>query len=67
VDGVSVVAGKFAQERKSRAETELLRAFFLRWCEMHRRCADKNATTDDKLAAAQDLTDQAHKLKAFYG
>lgn len=56
-----------ADRRSKAAELEHLRTFFLRWCEMHRRIADKAETMENRKRAAQDLTDQAELLKEFYG
>jgi len=61
------VADTLAEKRHARAETELLRVFFLRWCEMHRRIADEAESMQARQQAAQELTEQAHKLKEFYG
>jgi len=64
---MSKVAETLAEKRHEKAELEHLRVFFLRWCEMHRLIADASSTMDDRREASQDLVDQAHKLKEFYG
>ena len=55
-----------AERRHKAAETEHLRVFFVRWCEMHRLINDKDAPAQDKQRAAQDLIDQANKVREFY-
>ena len=66
MDGMSHVSESLADKRHTKAELEHLRVFFLRWCEMHRRIAAAEGMEACKEAAA-DLTEQAHKLKEFYG
>jgi hypothetical protein len=58
------VSDTLADKRHQKAELEHLRVFFMRWCEMHRLiiAGDAEAKT-----AAQALTEQAHKLREFYG
>jgi hypothetical protein len=64
MDGMSQVSDTLADKRHQKAELEHLRVFFMRWCEMHRMAAANDRETP---AAAQALTEQALKLKEFYG
>ena len=67
MDGMSKVAETLETKRHEKAELEHLRVFFLRWCEMPRLIADQSVDDLDRKLAAMDLTNQAHKLKEFYG
>lgn len=64
---MSYVSETLADKRHQKAELEHLRVFFMRWCEMHRICAMNDASDDDKRWAAQALTEQAVKMREFYG
>lgn len=55
-----------ADKRHKTAELEHLREFYLFWAQMHAVCGEQDSTMTAKQEAAQQVVDQAKKLRTFY-